>query len=120
MGFLSDPAYLAALEQRLLAAHPDICYVGLPVGLSEPLMERLRPVLPHTWFLGIGVTFSYVSGEVHKPPPWVRRMGLEWFARLCQEPRRLARRYLLEGLPFAARLFASALADRLRGPRDAR
>jgi N-acetylglucosaminyldiphosphoundecaprenol N-acetyl-beta-D-mannosaminyltransferase len=120
MGFMDDPAYLSALERRLTAANPDICYVGLPNGRAEPLMERLKLALPRTWFMGVGISFSYVSGEVRHAPPWLRRIGLEWLFRLCQEPGRLGRRYLLEGLPFAGRLFASALADRLRGPQDAR
>jgi hypothetical protein len=41
------------------------------------------------------------------------RLGLEWLHRLAQEPRRLFRRYLVHGLPFAARLFAHAAAVRL-------
>jgi N-acetylglucosaminyldiphosphoundecaprenol N-acetyl-beta-D-mannosaminyltransferase len=115
MGFMEDAEYLAGLELRLAAASPDICYVGLPNGRAEPLMERLRVVLPRTWFMGVGISFSYVSGEVRHAPRWVRRIGLEWLFRLLQEPRRLGRRYLIEGLPFAARLLAVSLLDRLRG-----
>ncbi len=43
----------------------------------------------------------------------MRAAGLEWVHRLGQEPRRLARRYLVEGLPFATRLFAHAARRRL-------
>jgi hypothetical protein len=43
------------------------------------------------------------------------RIGLEWVHRLVQEPRRLARRYLVDDLPFAARLLANSVACRLRG-----
>jgi UDP-N-acetyl-D-mannosaminuronic acid transferase (WecB/TagA/CpsF family) len=39
---------------------------------------------------------------------------------LLQEPRRLARRYLVENLPFAFRLFASALYTRMRNHRQPR
>jgi N-acetylglucosaminyldiphosphoundecaprenol N-acetyl-beta-D-mannosaminyltransferase len=45
----------------------------------------------------------------------MRESGLEWMHRLAQEPRRLARRYLLEDLPFAAELFARAARVRLQG-----
>jgi N-acetylglucosaminyldiphosphoundecaprenol N-acetyl-beta-D-mannosaminyltransferase len=34
----------------------------------------------------------------------MQRAGLEWIHRLGQEPRRLARRYLLHDLPFGLRL----------------
>jgi N-acetylglucosaminyldiphosphoundecaprenol N-acetyl-beta-D-mannosaminyltransferase len=45
----------------------------------------------------------------------MQRCGLEWAFRLSQEPGRLARRYLVDGLPFAARLMAWACARRLGG-----
>jgi hypothetical protein len=43
----------------------------------------------------------------------MQRSGLEWLHRLAQEPRRLVRRYLLIGIPFAARLL---LWSALHGP----
>jgi N-acetylglucosaminyldiphosphoundecaprenol N-acetyl-beta-D-mannosaminyltransferase len=45
----------------------------------------------------------------------MRRIGLEWIHRLAQEPRRLARRYLLEDMPFAVRLFGHVLVRRFKG-----
>ena len=38
----------------------------------------------------------------------MQRAGLEWAYRLPSEPRRLFRRYLIDDLPFAARLLARA------------
>jgi N-acetylglucosaminyldiphosphoundecaprenol N-acetyl-beta-D-mannosaminyltransferase len=64
--------------------------------------------------LGVGISFSFVAGAVARAPAWMQAAGLEWVHRLAQEPRRLARRYLVEDLPFAARLFAGALATRAR------
>jgi N-acetylglucosaminyldiphosphoundecaprenol N-acetyl-beta-D-mannosaminyltransferase len=112
-GFMDDSAYLGALERKLIDSRPDICYVGLPIGPSEVLIERFRPQLPQAWFAGIGISFSYVSGEVRHAPVMVRRVGLEWLYRLLQEPRRLGRRYLIEGFPFAARLLGSAVLGRI-------
>jgi hypothetical protein len=43
------------------------------------------------------------------------RLGLEWLHRLAKEPRRLAKRYVVDDLPFAVRLFAWALRSRRRG-----
>ena len=45
----------------------------------------------------------------------MRRRGLEWIHRLVQEPRRLARRYLVDNLPFVRMLFLNALWNRLTG-----
>ncbi|MBC7835843.1 MAG: WecB/TagA/CpsF family glycosyltransferase [Phycisphaerales bacterium] len=110
-GFESDAAYMARLESGLASVKPDVVLVALGSPKQEALIERLRHLLPATWFLGIGVTFSFVSGDIRRAPPWMRRVGLEWSHRLMQEPRRLAKRYLVQGLPFAARLLVvSALA----------
>jgi N-acetylglucosaminyldiphosphoundecaprenol N-acetyl-beta-D-mannosaminyltransferase len=67
--------------------------------------------LPHAWVIGVGISFSFVSGDIVRAPRWVQRLGLEWLHRLAQEPGRLFRRYVVEGIPFALRLLAySALA----------
>jgi N-acetylglucosaminyldiphosphoundecaprenol N-acetyl-beta-D-mannosaminyltransferase len=57
--------------------------------------------------MGIGISFSFVTGDVRRAPRWLQRVGLEWAHRMCQEPGRLAKRYLLHGVPFAIRLLAS-------------
>jgi len=116
IGFEKDPAYLAALEEQLRAAEPDLVLVGLPALKQDRLIRRLTEVLPKAWFAGIGVTFSFVAGEVRKPPAIIRRIGLEWFFRLAQEPRRLARRYLVEGIPFAVYLLGHSLWRRFTTP----
>lgn len=108
IGFENDPAYMQSLLDRLAARSPDIVFVGLGSPKQERLIAQLRRVLPRAWFLGIGISFSFVTGEVRRAPRLLQRLGLEWLHRLIQEPRRLARRYLVHGLPFAAAMFVSA------------
>ncbi len=46
-------------------------------------------------FFGVGAAFDFHAGRVRQAPRrWMQRSGLEWFYRLCREPRRLWRRYL--------------------------
>ena len=98
--------------QVLSETRPDIVYVALGSPKQEKLIARLRPVLPGAWWLGVGNSFSFLSGEVRRAPVWMQRTGVEWVHRLIQEPRRLFRRYVVDGLPFAARMFAAALRAR--------
>lgn len=44
--------------------------------------------------IGVGAAFDYHAGTIQRAPLWMQRAGLEWFHRLCSEPRRLWRRYL--------------------------
>ena len=114
-GFDQDAAAMAALRARLAAARPDIVFVALGSPKQEFVIRDLRAALPAAWWLGVGISFSFVAGEVQRAPRWLQRLGLEWLHRLVQEPRRLARRYLVDGLPFAVALFARAAWTRLRG-----
>jgi N-acetylglucosaminyldiphosphoundecaprenol N-acetyl-beta-D-mannosaminyltransferase len=115
IGFENDPAYMAQLEQQIAAASPDIVFVGLGSPKQEILIARLREVFPRAWYLGVGVTFSFTAGDIHRAPAWMRRAGLEWCHRLAMEPGRLWKRYLVHGVPFGIRLMCSATLDRLRG-----
>jgi N-acetylglucosaminyldiphosphoundecaprenol N-acetyl-beta-D-mannosaminyltransferase len=113
-GFEHDEDELEAMRSALTATCPDVVYVALGFPKQEHLIARLRGDFPTTWFVGVGISFSFVSGEVRRAPRWVQASGLEWVHRLVQEPRRLARRYLVDGLPFAARLLAHSCGVRLR------
>ena len=46
--------------------------------------------------LCIGASLEFLAGVRRRAPRWMQHAGLEWLWRLCTEPRRLARRYLLE------------------------
>lgn len=104
-GFEKDPAKVASIVASVADAAPDIVYVALGSPKQEHLIKSIRPALPKAWFLGIGISFSFVSGEVARAPKWMQRASLEWFHRLVGDPKRLFARYIIHGLPFAARLF---------------
>lgn len=113
MGFEKNPEALAEIKKQLLAAQPDIVYVALGSPKQEVLIASLRKELPATWWLGVGISFSFVSGQVKRAPKWVQSCGMEWMHRMVQEPKRLARRYLVDDLPFVFSLFGHAGGRRL-------
>jgi N-acetylglucosaminyldiphosphoundecaprenol N-acetyl-beta-D-mannosaminyltransferase len=112
VGFEREPALMADIQAALRAARPDVVYVALGFPKQERLIRRLRAEHPSTWFVSVGASFSLVSGELARAPVWMRRTGLEWVHRLMQEPRRLTRRYLLDGIPFLIRLLAASARRR--------
>jgi N-acetylglucosaminyldiphosphoundecaprenol N-acetyl-beta-D-mannosaminyltransferase len=118
-GFEQDEAAWEAMVQALDDAAPDLVWVALGFPRQDRVIGRLRDRYPDAWFAGIGISLSFVSGEVRRAPRWLQRLGLEWVHRLAQEPRRLFKRYFMQDLPFAPQLFASALYRRLRAGRQA-
>jgi N-acetylglucosaminyldiphosphoundecaprenol N-acetyl-beta-D-mannosaminyltransferase len=107
-GFENDDAEIARIVAKLQSANPDIVYVALGSPKQEFLIDRIRRTLPAAWWLGVGISFSFVCGDVRRAPRWMQQIGLEWVHRLWQEPRRLFKRYILVGLPFAASLLSGA------------
>jgi N-acetylglucosaminyldiphosphoundecaprenol N-acetyl-beta-D-mannosaminyltransferase len=103
-GFDKDAAYMTAMRERVIAAKPDIVYVAVGFPKQERVIVALRPHLPRAWFLGIGISFSFVTGHVQRAPKTIQKLGLEWLHRMAQEPGRLAKRYLVHGIPFAVKL----------------
>jgi N-acetylglucosaminyldiphosphoundecaprenol N-acetyl-beta-D-mannosaminyltransferase len=101
------------VRDALRASQPAVAFVGLGFPKQERLIAAVRADFPGTWFVGVGISLSFVAGEVRRAPPWMHTLGLEWVHRLIQEPRRLAARYLLRDLPFAVRLAADVIARRL-------
>ncbi len=114
-GFEGRAGEIDELAAQLAAAQPDVVFVALGSPKQEALIEKLRAGLPAAWWMGVGISFSFVAGRVDRAPVWLRKIGCEWLHRLVQEPRRLARRYLLEGVPFALPLIARSA---LRGMRS--
>ncbi|HKR98773.1 MAG TPA: WecB/TagA/CpsF family glycosyltransferase [Candidatus Dormibacteraeota bacterium] len=112
-GFENDPTAMDQIVETLESARPDIVYVGLGFPKQEKVIATLRERFPQTWFLGIGISIGFVGGQVSRAPVWMQRAGLEWLHRLAQEPGRLGRRYLLHGLPFAARLLMHGAVSRI-------
>jgi N-acetylglucosaminyldiphosphoundecaprenol N-acetyl-beta-D-mannosaminyltransferase len=98
---------------------PDILLVGLGSPKQEYLIRALSAHFPSTWMVGVGISLSFIAGDVKRAPAWMRKMGIEWVHRMLQDPRRLVKRYLVEDLPFVFRLFPHALLarrQRARGP----
>lgn len=119
-GFESDIQKVDGIIRALDLAKPDIVYVALGSPKQEELIDRWRAMFPATWWLGVGIAFSFAAGQIRRAPLWMQRAGLEWSHRLMQEPRRLAKRYLVRGLPFAVRLLARAALGRISDQSDFR
>ena len=113
-GFDATGEGVEAVRRRLVAAAPDIVYVGLGCPKQERLIARVAPSLPGAWFIGCGAAIPFAAKVQRRAPRWMRQAGLSWLFRLATEPRRLFKRYVVHDFPFAGRLLASSVAERVR------
>ncbi|MEZ4670966.1 MAG: WecB/TagA/CpsF family glycosyltransferase [Anaerolineae bacterium] len=84
-----------AVVERLNNSGANIIWVGLGSPKQDLWMELYRPALRAPLLIGVGAAFDMLAGVKGQAPRWMQRSGLEWLFRLLQEPRRLARRYLV-------------------------
>ena len=93
-GFLDNPDECARVANRIESARPDLLFVGLGAPKQEYWIERYS-YLPAKVMMGIGGSFEFVAGFRKRAPLLVQKSGFEWLWRLCMEPRRLWKRYLV-------------------------
>ena len=48
--------------------------------------------------LCVGASLDFLSGQARRAPQWMQQLRLEWMFRLIEEPRRMWKRYLVDGL----------------------
>jgi N-acetylglucosaminyldiphosphoundecaprenol N-acetyl-beta-D-mannosaminyltransferase len=108
---------------RIAAARPELVVVSLGAPKGELWIERARDRLGPAVSIQLGASLDFFVGRVRRAPRWMQRVGLEWLFRLCQEPRRLARRYLLQDPAFLwvlVRTLAAPRATRVLLPEPSR
>ena len=68
--------------------------------------------------LCVGASINFMTGIEKRAPPWMQKLGFEWLFRLLQNPRRMAKRYLLHGPRIF--LLLPRIELKLRGPTTVR
>lgn len=84
------------------AERPDLLLVAFGNPLQERWLLDHADVLRVPVMMGVGALFDFLAGDIVRAPALVRKLRLEWFFRLCLEPRRLLKRYTLDIFVFFA------------------
>ena len=101
---LDDPARSSELADEVARAKVEILVVSLGKPRQELWIQSHAARTKARVFLAFGAAADFLAGVDHRAPVALQKRGLEWAYRLAREPRRLARRYLVEGPPMALRL----------------
>jgi len=100
LGFELDATENSRAIAAMAAVEHDLLIVGLGAPRQEIWVHRHRHELPAKVAICAGATIDFLAGNRHRSPVWMRRLGLEWFHRVCSEPRRLAGRYARDAVVF--------------------
>ncbi len=89
-----------SIVEEINRLNPDIVWVGLGSPKQDFWMEYHRNKIQAPVMIAVGAAFNFLSGVVPQAPKWMQNRGLEWIFRLCSEPRRLWKRYLVGNTKF--------------------
>lgn len=97
-----DPLAGEGLEalRRVNLARPGIVFICLGMPKQEIWALSHRAAMHTPLVLCVGAAMEFALNKKKRAPQWMQRAGLEWFWRMASEPRRLWRRYLVQGLGF--------------------
>ena len=88
------------LVDAINRSKPDVVLVALGNPIQEEWILDHRPLLNAGIVIGVGALFDFWAGDKSRAPVLMQKLRLEWFYRLCLEPRRLMRRYTVDIVQF--------------------
>lgn len=97
-GFEKDKVELKKIERQIQEVHPDILIVGLGCPKQEKYMYHHCKELGVPISFGLGASIDFEAGNIKRAPKWMSEHGLEWLYRITQDPKRLAKRYLVDDM----------------------
>jgi N-acetylglucosaminyldiphosphoundecaprenol N-acetyl-beta-D-mannosaminyltransferase len=100
------------LQEMVARLKPDVFWVGLSTPKQERFMDQYLSKLDTKIMLGVGAAFDIHTGRIQESPNWLKAIGLQWVHRMCQEPRRLWKRYLYNNPRFIVRIISQLLGFR--------
>lgn len=98
MGLMQDSGARRIAAEFIAAQEPRFTFVCVGSPQQELIASEARTVEGSTGLaLCVGASLEFITGSQKRAPVLVRRLGLEWAHRLLSDPRRMWRRYLVEG-----------------------
>lgn len=95
-GFENDENEMRKIISMIKNAKPHILIVGLGAPKQEKFIFHNKDELNVPISLGLGASLDFEAGEIKRAPRWMSEHGFEWLYRIIQDPKRLAKRYLVD------------------------
>lgn len=109
----SDIDAIDAIVDEILVGASETGAERVLVGIGNPKDAQIIARLFERWpkahalplAMGLGGSFAMYLGLKKRAPRWVQSVGMEWFFRFIQEPKRLFRRYFVRDSAFLSVLW---------------
>ncbi|QWH03511.1 glycosyltransferase [Bacillus mycoides] len=88
------------IVEEISNSQADILFVAFSSPQKEFWLAQYGEKLSTPFVMGVGGSFDVVAGVTKRAPNWMQKLGLEWFYRFIQEPKRMWKRYLVGNSKF--------------------
>ncbi len=99
-------------------ASPDVLWVGLGTPKQQLWMYEHKDKLKAPVMVGVGAAFDFLAGTKPQAPRFIRDNGFEWLFRLITEPRRLWKRYIINGSLFVYYIAREVILNLIKVSRE--
>ena len=97
-GFENNEKQLETTNERIKNSGADILIVFLGCPKQEKFIAKNKDKYQVPMSITMGGCVDFIAGEVKRAPRWMQDVGLEWFFRFLQEPRRMFARYFIDDI----------------------
>lgn len=101
------------IANQIAKSGANILFVAISSPTKENFLYENKTLLQKVNFvMGVGGSFDVVAGKIKRAPLWMQKVGLEWFYRFAQEPKRMWKRYLVGNSKFISLVLKEALTNK--------
>ena len=97
-GFEKDKEEIGKINKKINEVKPDIVIACFGCPKQEKWVYENYRKYNATVTICAGATVDFLAGNVKRAPKWLSALGLEWFYRFLQEPKRMFKRYFVDDL----------------------
>lgn len=89
-----------SVAKQISESNADLLFVAISSPKKEIFMNKFKKTINVPFIMGVGGSFDVIAGKTKRAPLWMQNIGMEWFFRLIQEPRRMWKRYIIGNIRF--------------------
>jgi len=88
------------IVKNINKSNADVLFVAFSSPKKEYWINKYLKEMNVPFVMGVGGSFDVVAGVTKRAPKWMQKIGMEWFYRFAQEPRRMWKRYIVGNAKF--------------------
>lgn len=111
-GFDKNEAESKKICETVNASGAELLVIGLGAPKQELWVTKYASHISVKAALCVGATIDFMAGEKPRAPIWMRKLALEWLHRMLSEPKRLAKRYIIDAIVFPKIVYKEWLLQR--------